>query len=143
MREGEEEESDTMRDPTLTNLPAHRHRLLAEAGAILACVIAPVAAPTVSTIPLIDFDLACVGTCIVRFAAPFVPHTSRGESSLSQTRRFRGIAARVVTWDRRCHLEQKLYPAMPHHRWRELTVRLDPYLDLAGVLAAGLYRGKP
>jgi beta-carotene hydroxylase len=33
------------------------------------------------------------------------------------------------------HLEHHLYPRVPAHHWRELSARLDPYLDAADVPA--------
>lgn len=69
----------------------------------------------------------------------------RRANDLSQTRRFRGVAARVGRDDHLYHLEHHLYPAVPHHRWRDLARRLDPHLDRAGVPAVGVvprFRGK-
>jgi beta-carotene hydroxylase len=31
------------------------------------------------------------------------------------------------------HLEHHLYPRVPAHNWLELSRRLDPHLDAAGV----------
>ncbi len=113
--------------------PDHRRRLYVEG--FVAVLLAFGAAATVpfTFVPLVYVGLAYSGTWIVPFATSYVPHTPRGNGELAQTRRFRGAVARVVAFDHLYHLEHHLYPAVPHHRWRELAVRLDPHFDRAGV----------
>ena len=117
--------------------PAHRPRLLAEAGAAgtLAVVAAGLAVAGTTVVPLVYVGLAYLGTWVVPVATSFIPHTPRGDGELAQTRRFRGVVARVVAADHLYHLEHHLYPAVPHHRWPDLARRLDPHLDRAGVPA--------
>lgn len=52
---------------------------------------------------------------------------------LSQTRLFRGRVASLIAMEHLYHLEHHLYPAVPHHNWRKLADRLDPYFKAAGV----------
>lgn len=122
--------------------PAHRVRLYVEACGILTCVAAAISTVYFTLTPLIYVALAYAGTWVIPFATSFVPHTPRGDNPLSRTRRFRGVIARVIAFDHLYHLEHHLYPAVPHHRWRELAVRLDLYLDHAKVPVVGLFRGK-
>jgi beta-carotene hydroxylase len=113
--------------------PTHRPRLVAEATVVIGCVAAAVGLAGVTLAPLVYVGLAYLGTWVVPFATSYFPHTPNGDSSLSQTRRFRGRVARLVALDHLYHLEHHLYPAVPHHRWPELARRLDPHLDRAGV----------
>lgn len=113
--------------------PAHRPRLVAEAVVVLAFVAAAIAACPVTVVPLVYVALAHLGGWVVPFTTAYLPHTPHGDSPLTQTRRFRGLVARLVALDHLYHLEHHLYPAVPHHRWPELARRLDPHLDRAGV----------
>jgi len=115
--------------------PRHRARLLAEAGAVLALASAAIVTALAgwSVAPLVYVLLAYLGTWIVPLATSYVPHTPHGPTLLTQTRRFRGWVARLIALDHLYHLEHHLYPAVPHHRWRELAHRLDHYLDRADV----------
>jgi beta-carotene hydroxylase len=120
--------------------PEHRSRLLLEGGAIACLVMGTVlvAACGLSVVPLVYVSLAYLGTWVVPLATASIPHAPKGDSPLSQTRRFRGLLARLVALDHLYHLEHHLYPAVPHHRWPELARRLDPHLDRAGVPAIRL-----
>lgn len=111
--------------------PAHRTRLMAEGGVILVLVCAAVATALIglSLVPLGYVALAYLGTWVVSLVTAYFPHTPAGSSPLSQTRRFRGSLARLLAFDHLYHLEHHLYPAVPHHHWRELANRLDPHLD--------------
>jgi beta-carotene hydroxylase len=117
------------------HFPAHRTRLLFE-GAVIAGLVAGaiVAAWTGWTVAFLAYALlAYLGTWVVPLATAYIPHTPDGDDPLSQTRRFRGWAARMIAFDHLYHLEHHLYPAVPHHHWPELARRLDPHLDEAGV----------
>ena len=115
--------------------PAHRLRLMLEGGAIAGLIVAAVAVALceLTFIPLVYVMLAYLGTWVVPLATAYIPHTPEGDSTLSQTRRFRGRLARLVAFDHLYHLEHHLYPSVPHHRWPELARRLDPVLDRAEV----------
>jgi beta-carotene hydroxylase len=117
--------------------PAHRARLLVEGGVIVCLAVAAVVAAVAgwSAVPMVYAGLAYLGTWVVPLATAYIPHTPSGDGPLSQTRRFRGRLARLLAFDHLYHLEHHLYPAVPHHRWRQLARRLDPYLDRAGVPA--------
>ncbi|RLS36280.1 MAG: hypothetical protein DWH78_08970 [Planctomycetota bacterium] len=41
--------------------------------------------------------------------------------------------ARLLAADHLYHLEHHLYPAVPHHNWRTLAVRLDPFFMRMGM----------
>jgi beta-carotene hydroxylase len=115
--------------------PAHRPRLLFEAAIILSLVAGAIELSIVGELvaPLVYVLLAYCGTWIVPLATAYIPHSPSGENAVFQTRRFRGIVARLIAFDHLYHLEHHLYPAVPHYRWPELARRLDPILDAAGV----------
>lgn len=123
--------------------PGHRLRLALEAAAVLLLLAGAVTAALAewSVAPLAYAGLAYLGGWAAPLATAYAPHTPAGDSPLSQTRRFRGLAARLVGLDHLYHLEHHLYPAVPHHRWPELARRLDPLLDRAGVPAIHLGTG--
>jgi beta-carotene hydroxylase len=120
--------------------PSHRPRLLAEAAAVVALVAGSVVSAWVgwSAVFLVYALLAYFGTWVVPLATSYIPHTPSGDNPLSQTRRFRGRAVRLLALDHLYHLEHHLYPAIPHHHWPELARRLDPYLDALNVPAVRL-----
>ncbi len=113
--------------------PAHRRRLALEATVALLLAGIAIAISGITIIPLVYVALVYCGTWVVPLATSFIPHTPQGRDSLTQTRRFRGMLARLIAFDHLYHLEHHLYPAVPHQHWRELALRLDPYLDRAGV----------
>jgi beta-carotene hydroxylase len=117
------------------NHSTHRARLLIEAGAVLALVAIALAAAVGgwSIVPLAYALLVYLGTWVTPLVTSFLPHSPNGSSPLTQTRRFRGWVVRLLTLDHLYHLEHHLYPSVPHHRWRELARRLDPFLDQARV----------
>jgi beta-carotene hydroxylase len=114
---------------------AHRPRLLLEAAAILSLIAGAtaVAVAEATFAPITFVLLAYAGTWIVPVMTAYIPHETKGNSTLFQTRRFRGIAVRLIALEHLYHLEHHLYPAVPHHHWPELARRLDPILDAAGV----------
>jgi beta-carotene hydroxylase len=124
--------------------PAHRPRLVLEAVLILglAAGAAVVAVVGWSVAPAVYVALAYVGGWIVPLFTAYIPHTPDGDGPLGQTRRFRGMVARLVAVDHLYHLEHHLYPAVPHHHWPDLARRLDPVLDRAGVPAVRLGFGE-
>lgn len=113
----------------------HRTRLLLEAlvafGLIASALLAFITIHWIS--PLVYILLAWGGTWLFPFVTSWVPHSPRESRPLLQTRRFRGLIARFLAWDHLYHLEHHLFPAVPHHRWRDLATRLDPYLDSANI----------
>jgi beta-carotene hydroxylase len=113
--------------------PAHRPRLALEAVIILTMVTGAAVGAVWSVVPVVYFALAYLGGWIVPLATAYIPHVPDGDDPMSQTRRFRGLLARLIAFDHLYHLEHHLYPAVPHHCWPELARRLDPALDRAGV----------
>jgi beta-carotene hydroxylase len=115
--------------------PAHRTRLFFEAAAISGLSIGAIVYAIVgwSDVPVVYFLLVYLGTWVVPLTTAYIPHNPRGDNPLSQTRRFRGWALRIIAFDHLYHLEHHLYPAVPHIHWAELARRLDPYLDRAGI----------
>ena len=115
--------------------PQHRPRLLVEGCSIVLLVVGAIVAAALgwSSIPLLYVLLAYVGTWIIPLVTSYIPHAPWEKSKLMQTHRFRGWLVRLIGFDHLYHLEHHLYPAIPHHRWRELARRLDPFLDNAGV----------
>jgi beta-carotene hydroxylase len=63
----------------------------------------------------------------------YIQHDPSGRTPLSATRAYRGRVLPALLLEHTYHLEHHLYPAVPGHRWRELSRRLDPYLKKAGV----------
>ena len=63
----------------------------------------------------------------------YLQHDPSGSTPLSATRAYRGRVIPALLLEHTYHLEHHLYPAVPGHRWRELSRRLDPYLNRAGV----------
>lgn len=94
-------------------------------GSVAACLITP--------IPLIYVVLVVLGSWTFPLITAYLPHNPHGAGPLFQTRRFRGNVASVLFLQHLYHLEHHLYPAVPHHHWHQLAIRLDPYLDEAGV----------
>jgi beta-carotene hydroxylase len=119
----------------LRSHPRHRSRLLLEACLISTMVSGAIFAAMVgwSVVPLLYVLLAYLSTWAIPLVTSYIPHTPQGNSSLLQTRRFRGWLVRLIALDHLYHLEHHLYPAVPHHRWRQLADCLDPFLDQAAV----------
>ena len=77
--------------------------------------------------------LMIMGSWIIPLITSYIPHNPAGETTLTQTRLFRGRVASVIALEHLYHLEHHLYPAVPHHNWPKLARRLDPYFRQAGV----------
>lgn len=111
------------------NHPAQRSALLLEALGILALLTAAVAAVPWTLAPLVYAILVIVGSWVFPLVTVYLPHNAEGRTPLEKTRLFRGTFYRLIALDHLYHLEHHLYPAVPHHHWRKLAVRLDPYLE--------------
>lgn len=77
--------------------------------------------------------LMIMGSWIIPLITSYIPHNPAGQTALAQTRLFRGKVLSVIALEHLYHLEHHLYPAVPHHNWRKLADRLDPYFQSAGV----------
>ncbi len=83
--------------------------------------------------PLVYVALVIAGSWVFPLSTVYVPHNACANGPLIQTRLFRGRFVRLIAFDHLYHLEHHLYPAVPHHHWKTLARRLDPYLARAGV----------
>jgi len=115
------------------NHKQQRAVLLLEALGILALLAAAVFAIPWSPAPIVYAVLVIAGSWIFPLITVYIPHVAEGKTPLEQTRLFRGMLFRVIAMDHLYHLEHHLYPAVPHHHWRRLAVRLDPYFERLGV----------
>lgn len=116
-----------------THHSTYRRLLLLEACGILVLLVAAVATVSWTPAPLIYSVLVIAGSWVFPLVTVYIPHNAKGRTPLEQTRLFRGIMYRIIALDHLYHLEHHLYPAVPHHHWRSLAVRLDPYFDQLGV----------
>jgi beta-carotene hydroxylase len=109
--------------------PAHRRALACEAIGIQALATAAVAALHWTAAPLVYVALVVGGSWVFPLVTVYIPHDAAGRTSLTRTRLFRGPLARLIAFDHLYHLEHHLYPAVPHHHWKALADRLDPYFE--------------
>jgi beta-carotene hydroxylase len=115
-----------------TRYPQVRPRLLLEGFGIAALMLASVALHPLSAAPLVYGALVIAGSWLFPYVTVYIPHDGYATTTLGKTRLFRGWIVRVIALDHLYHLEHHLYPAVPHHHWRVLANRLDPYLGHAG-----------
>ena len=120
-----------------TKHPQERPRLLLEAFGIAALILGAVAFYPHSAAPLVYAALVIAGSWLFPFATVYIPHDANAATALGKTRLFRGWIFRVIALDHLYHFEHHLYPAVPHHHWRVLANRLDPYLESAGRTRLG------
>ena len=99
-----------------------------------------VAVLPITAVPLAYLTFVILGSWTIPLVTAYFPHNPNGEDALRQTRRFRGMIARVLFREHLYHLEHHLYPAVPHQNWPELAKRLDPYFDQAGIPTIRLER---
>lgn len=95
------------------------------AAAIVLCLFTPVF--------LIYVILMFMGSWILPLMTSYIPHDPHGKNPLFQTRLFRGKIASLIAMEHLYHLEHHLYPSIPHHNWRKLAQRLDPFFEKNGV----------
>jgi beta-carotene hydroxylase len=114
-----------------------RERAIIALETALVVVFLAIALALVHTTPalLVYAALVIMGTWVLPFGLVYVQHDARGTGPLRQTRRFRGTLVPALFLHHLYHLEHHLYPRVPAHHWRELSARLDPYLDAAHVPA--------
>lgn len=113
--------------------PAERPALLCEALGITTLAIGTLAALPLTAASLIYAALVVAGSWTFPLITVYIPHEASGETPVARTRLFRGWLVRLVAFDHLYHLEHHLYPSVPHHHWKTLADRLDPYLERAGV----------
>jgi len=120
------------------NRHPQRPALLPEATGILLFIAAAVCAVPWTVAPVVYAALVIAGSWIFPLITVYIPHIADGHVPLNQTRLFRGTAYRIIAFDHLYHLEHHLYPAVPHHHWRTLAVRLDPHFARLGLLSDDL-----
>ena len=119
-----------------------RTRLVVEAGGVVGIVTLSLAMLPYTLWPAAYCGLMIGGSWIIPVMTSFIPHDAHADRPLAQTRRFRGRLASLLAVEHLYHLEHHLYPQVPHHHWKVLARRLDPYLDRAGVEAIGGRAGR-
>ena len=115
------------------NRKPQRRNLLWEAVGILLLLVVAVGSFPWTPAPLLYALLVICGSWIFPLITVYIPHIAEGHTQLEQTRIFRGLFYRIIAFDHLYHLEHHLYPAVPHHHWRKLAVRLDPHFERLGV----------
>jgi beta-carotene hydroxylase len=116
--------------------PRGRRRwIVGEGIAVLAIILGAIAALPWTVTPGVYVALMIAGSWIIPLITSYLPHDANADDVLHQTRRFRGLVARVLAFDHLYHLEHHLYPVVPHQNWRRLARRLDAWLDAAGIKA--------
>lgn len=110
-----------------------RPQLLLEAIGIGALLTTATLTAHWTLAPLTYAALVIAGSWVFPLITVYIPHIADGQTPLTQTRLFRGWWARLLAFDHLYHLEHHLYPGVPHHHWRQLAVRLDPYFKAVGV----------
>lgn len=73
------------------------------------------------------------GSWVFPFITSFMPHNADSDDPLKQTRLYRGRVIAFLSFEHLYHLEHHLYPQVPHHRWRDLALRLDPFFAAQGI----------
>ncbi len=77
--------------------------------------------------------LVIAGSWAIPFITVLLPHRAEGESSEENTRLFRGTLFDWIFLRHLYHLEHHLYPSVPHHNWKKLGGKLDPYFEARGI----------
>jgi len=82
---------------------------------------------------LIYAVLAIVGSWSYSLLTVHLPHHHYGETPLTQTHTLRGTVIPALFLELTYHLEHHLYPQVPSHHLPELSRRLNPCFEQAGV----------
>ncbi|MCA9094184.1 MAG: fatty acid desaturase [Planctomycetaceae bacterium] len=77
--------------------------------------------------------LVIVGSWVYPLLTVHLPHRHFGDTPLNQTHTLRGIIIPALFLELTYHLEHHLYPQVPSHNLPELSRRLTPYFQAAGV----------
>ena len=107
--------------------------IVGEGIAVLVMVVAAATALPYTIIPGIYVGFMVAGSWVIPLITSYLPHDSEAPDAIHQTRRFRGVIARILAFDHLYHLEHHLFPAVPHQNWPRLARRLDPWFDAAGI----------
>jgi beta-carotene hydroxylase len=82
---------------------------------------------------LIYAGLVIIGSWVYPLLTVHLPHRHYGDTPLSQTHTLRGRMIPALFLELTYHLEHHLYPQVPSHRLPELSRRLRPFFEQAGV----------
>jgi beta-carotene hydroxylase len=115
--------------------PAQRLWLLAEAAWAVAVPVAGAFLWSRAPVVLVYAALALVGSWSYPLLTVHLPHRGYGDTPLTQTGTLRGRVIPALFLELTYHLEHHLYPAVPSHHLPELSRRLDPFFQTAGVKA--------
>lgn len=77
--------------------------------------------------------MAIVGSWVYPLLTVYLPHKDFGDMPLTQTHTLRGRIIPSIFLELTYHLEHHLYPQVPSHHLAELSHRLDPFFEKAGV----------
>jgi beta-carotene hydroxylase len=117
----------------LTRSTSDRRWIEFEGAGVLSLVGASAVAIPWTPLPALYAGLMIAGSWLFPIATAFIPHDAHGTSTLTQTRLYRGRMLSLLALEHLYHLEHHLYPQVPHHNWRRLAERLDPYFERAGL----------
>jgi fatty acid desaturase len=84
---------------------------------------------------LIYAGLVIIGSWVYPLLTVHLPHHRYGNTPLSQTHTLRGRITPALFLELTYHLEHHLYPQVPSHHLPELSRRLEPFFEKAGVRA--------
>ena len=77
--------------------------------------------------------MVIVGSWVYPLLTVHLPHRNYGDKPLNQTHTLRGRIVPALFLELTYHLEHHLYPQVPSHHLPELSRRLDPFFQAAGV----------
>jgi beta-carotene hydroxylase len=85
---------------------------------------------------LLIYQLAVtMGAWVIPFITSYLVHVPNKTEAIRQTKIFRGMFFRLIALDHLYHLEHHLYPAIPHCRWKDLALILNPYFERENLTA--------
>jgi len=113
--------------------PDQRAWLLAEAAWALAVPAAGAVLWPWTPAVLVYAALAVAGSWVYPLLTVHLPHHGYGDTPLTQTGSLRGRLIPCLFLELTYHLEHHLYPGVPSHHLPELSRRLDPFFQAAGV----------
>lgn len=82
---------------------------------------------------LVYVILGVIGSWSYPLLTVHLPHHGYGDTPLTQTGTLRGHIIPALFLELTYHLEHHLYPAVPSHHLPELSRRLEPFFQAAGV----------
>jgi beta-carotene hydroxylase len=82
---------------------------------------------------LVYAALVIVGSWVYPLLTVHLPHRNYGTTPLTQTHTLRGRIIPALFLELTYHLEHHLYPDVPSHNLSELSRRLTPFFEQAGV----------